>query len=199
MCGELVQLIGARIGRGADVEHDDRPLPGRQRLHDGRAQDARQPAQLEQAGRQHCTRRARRDGRLRPPLAHEAHAGDDRGIAALARSARRLLVVEDQPGGVHDLELGHARDERVEHRGRPAHEHAQVAVRDRVTCARDDGRRAPVAAHRVERDGDRGAHVPSGSISRPLYVLHVGHIRCARVGDPHCGHTATGIASGTPW
>ena len=53
-------------------------------------------------------------------------------------------------------------------------------MRDRVEPHPRRSRRGAVAAHRVERDGDVVRHAPSGSISRPLYVLHVGHIRCAR-------------------
>jgi hypothetical protein len=34
-----------------------------------------------------------------------------------------------------------------------------------------------------------GTGAGSGSISRPLYVLQVGHIRCGRIGDPHWGQT----------
>jgi hypothetical protein len=36
-----------------------------------------------------------------------------------------------------------------------------------------------------------GAGVPSGWMSRPRYVLHVGHAWCARVGAPQFGHTLT--------
>ena len=47
----------------------------------------------------------------------------------------------------------------------------------------DLGGRA-VAAHRVDRDAGQGygTGVRSGSISRPLYVLHVGQTRCGRFG-----------------
>ena len=31
----------------------------------------------------------------------------------------------------------------------------------------------------------------SGSTSRSLYVLQVGHMWCGRFGWPHCGHTFT--------
>ena len=191
---ELVQLVGPRIGRRADVEHDDRPLPRRQRLHDRRAQHARQAPQLEQPGGQHGAGRPGRDGGLGAALAHEAHACDDRGVGALARGARGLLVVRDHVGRVDDLDLRVVAHERLELR-RVDRTAARAGLRAPPRRGPPhDHVRAPVAAHRVERDGDRGAHAPSGSISRPLYVLHVGHMRCARVGDPHCAQTPTAIA-----
>ena len=41
---------------------------------------------------------------------------------------------------------------------------------------RDGLARCVISSHRVERDGEGAGHVASGSISRPLYVLHVGHM-----------------------
>ena len=194
---ELVQLIGPRIGRRADVEHDDRALPRRQRLHDRRAQHARQAAQLEQAGGQHGarSRRPRRRPRARPSCTRRMHVtteASSRSRAARAGSSSCEITY----GRVHDLDLGVVAHERLELGRRTAQQHAQVAARHRVARSRDDRLRAPVAAHRVERDGDRGAHASSGSISRPLYVLHVGHIRWARVGEPHCAQTTTGDRRG---
>ena len=50
--------------------------------------------------------------------------------------------------------------------------------------ARDDLVRSTIAAQRVDRDAGQGygAGVRSGSISRPLYVLHVGQTRWGRLG-----------------
>jgi hypothetical protein len=53
--------------------------------------------------------------------------------------------------------------------------------------------RRAIAAQRVDRDPRQGygAGVRSGSMSRPLYVLHVGQTRCGRFGCPQVGHVFT--------
>ena len=58
-------------------------------------------------------------------------------------------------------------------------------VLGRLERAGDDLDRRTVAAHRVDRDARHcgyGIGVRIGSISRPLYVLHVGQTRCGRFG-----------------
>ena len=57
-----------------------------------------------------------------------------------------------------------------------AEEDAYASGRGRLNCTGDGLARRVVSPHRVERDGEGPSHVASGSISRPLYVLHVGHM-----------------------
>jgi hypothetical protein len=58
------------------------------------------------------------------------------------------------------------------------------ALSGRVQRARDHLLRSTIPAHRIDCDAGQGygAGVRSGSISRPLYVLHVGQTRCGRLG-----------------
>ena len=78
---------------------------------------------------------------------------------------------------MHPDHLGR-RDELEAARFQPgrAEENHLDAVTGRVERARNDLVRRPVAPHRIDCDAGQGygAGVRSGSISRPLYVLHVG-------------------------
>ena len=130
------------LGRGSGVAPMSSTTIGPSREGSGCTiagpEHARQAAQLEQARREHGARRAGRDGGLGASLAHEAHAGDDGGVVALARGARRLLVVQDHVRRVHDLDLRIVAHERLELLRGTAEQHAQISARHRGARSRDD-------------------------------------------------------------
>ena len=201
---ELVQLLGARIGvapkssttigpshDGSGCTIAGRSTPGRRRSSSS-------------AGGQHGAGRPGRDGApgARPRARGAARARREessRSRAARAGSSSCAITC----GRVHDLDLRRRRrtsGSSSDARGRTASTR-RSPVRDRVDAHPRRSRvGAPVAAHRVERDGDRGVHAPSGSISRPLYVLHVGHMWCGRRRRPALrADDRPGSAAGTPW
>ncbi len=89
-----------------------------------------------------------------------------------ANGLRRLLVHLDQLRRLDERETVGVEP------GRPEQGHVDP-VGGCVERAEDDGVRSPVAPHRIDCDAGQGygAGVRSGSISRPLYVWHVGQTR----------------------
>ena len=109
--------------------------------------------------------------------------GDERAVRLRPHRLGRLLVHLDLLRRLDELEAlrvepGGAVEDRLDRIGR------------RFERAGDDFVRRAVAAKGVDGNPDHfyGLGVRSGSISRPPYVLHVGHMRCGRFGEPHCGH-----------
>ena len=113
-----------------------------------------------------------------PPSLDRAAALDERGVGLRAYGERGLLVRTDHLRRVHDVDSrGQLAAELAEQRllG-SAEEDSHAPGRGRLNCTGDGLARRVVSPHRVERDGEGPSHVASGSISRPLYVLHVGHM-----------------------
>ena len=175
---ELEEVLRAGIGVRPAVDQHDGAARGRNRLHDRRAQDALDPAHVHQRRGHHGPRRARRDGSDRATLPDRAAALDERGVGLRAHGERGLLVPADHLRRVHDVDARRQlAAELLEQRLlRSAEQDAYAPGRGRLNCTGDGLARRVVSPHRVERDGEGPSHVASGSISRPLYVLHVGHM-----------------------
>ena len=95
---------------------------------------------------------------------------DERRVRLRPHRLGRLLVHLDHVGRLDELEPAGLEPGRSE-------EDRRQAVGRGEQRAGDDLVRRAIAAHGVDRNAGQGygAGVRSGSISRPLYVLHVGH------------------------
>ena len=167
---ELEQVLRASVGVGAAVEEDERPAaPRRDRDGDRRPQDAGDSPEVEQPRRQHRAGVPCRENGVRTSLGNGDVRGDERGARLGPDGLRGLLVHLDHVGRLDQLETVRVDPGRAE-------EDDLDPFGGGFQCARDDLVRRPVASHRVDRYAGQGygAGVRSGSISRPLYVLHVG-------------------------
>ena len=124
---------------------------------------------MHQARRQHRACVPGRDDSVRPALGDGDVRRDERRAGLGAHGLGGLLVHLDHIGRLDELEPVRLDPRRPE-------EDDLDPLGGSVERARDDLVRRPVATHRVDRDSGQGygAGVRSGSISRPLYVLHVG-------------------------
>ena len=132
---------------------------------------------MEQAGGEHGARVPGRDDRVGTAFGDGDVRRDERGVGLAADGLGGLLVHLDRLGRLDERETV-----RVE-AGRAEEGHVDP-VGGSFDRACDDLGRCLVAPHRIDRDAGQGygAGVRSGSISRPLYVWHVGQTRCGRLG-----------------
>ena len=167
---ELEQVLRASVGVRAAVQEDERAAtPRRDRNGDRRPHDAGDSPEMEQPRGQHRAGVAGGEDGVRPSLGDRDVGGDQRGARLCAHGLRRLLVHLDHVRRLDELEAVRVDSGRAE-------EDDLDPLCGSVQRARDDLVRRPVASHRVDRYAGQGygAGVRSGSISRPLYVLHVG-------------------------
>jgi hypothetical protein len=143
---------------------------------------------MQEARGEHGARVPCGDDRVGVAVGDGTNGPDERRIGLATDSFGRLVVHLDHP----------TRDDMVE----ALRAKARGTVDDRPDLGGrggegtgDDLIRGTVAPESVHGDLDThpvyGAGVPSGWMSRPRYVLHVGQTWCARVGAPQFGHTLT--------
>ena len=113
-----------------------------------------------------------------PPsrTARQHWTSDESGFARTAKAGSSSEPMTC--GGVDDVDAGRQLAAELVEQDLlgAAQEHAHVARGGRLDRTRDGLAWRVVSSHRVERDGEGPGHVASGSISRPLYVLQVGHM-----------------------
>ena len=119
----------------------------RDRHGDRRTPDSAQPANLEQARRQHRAGVARGHDGLGLAFPHRTAGADERAVRLAADRVGRLLVHRDHIGRLDQLEAL-----RVE--ARRTDDDRDDVVRACVERAGDDLLRAAIPSHRVDRDAD---------------------------------------------
>ena len=103
-CAELEQVLGAGVGVRAGVEQHRRAATRRNRHGDRRTADAGQPAELEQARREHRAGVPGRDDGVGLVLRRRPARGDERAVRLRAHRLGRLLVHRDHVGRLDELE-----------------------------------------------------------------------------------------------
>ncbi len=93
--GVLVEVLGGRIGIGADVEEHERPGFGDHLDGQGRSIDAAQAAQPQDRGGHAGAGMAGRDDGFRLAALDEIHGHEDRRILLLAERASGMLIHAD--------------------------------------------------------------------------------------------------------
>ena len=166
---ELLEVLAARLGVGADIEQ--RHGPGgrgpRNRQRQRGPVDAAGPLDVEQARRQRSAGPASAHERLRPVLADGSGRLHDRSLRTLAGGAGRVGALGDRHRRVHHVDhaggcLGEGIEQLV---GRSEQEHARAA-RGGERCPGSDLARTEVGAVAVHRHNCR---------LRVALVLDCGH------------------------
>jgi hypothetical protein len=166
----LGQVDAGRVGRRADVEQHERSLRGRHLDGQRGSIDARQAPQVEDGRGDAGARMARGHDGIGQPVANEAHADVDRGIALPANGGRGMLVHVDDLAGVDDPDVAR----RGALGGDRAPNELLVADEDdllvRVLAGMEKGALdrlggPVVAAHGIDRDpdGTLGRESPDGT------------------------------------
>ena len=133
---------------------------------------------MQEPGGEHRAGVPRRDDGVGAPLGDRDVRLHERRSRLPADGLGRLLVHLDHLVRLDELEPGGVDPGAAE-------EDDLDAVGGRLERACDDLVRRAVTTHRIHCDAGHaryGAGVRSGSISRPLYVWHVGQTRCGRLG-----------------
>ena len=163
----LDEVLGRRIGVGADVEEDHRALRGDHLDGERRAIDAGQPAEAQDRGGHPGAGVTGGHDRVGLAVLDQVDRDEDRRVLLLAQRQRRMLVHADDLGRMDDRDVrgkrpGDAADCRL------------VADQDHpvggicpgvVEGPEDDLGGAVIAAHRVDRDADPGA-LGAGGLGR---------------------------------
>jgi hypothetical protein len=184
---ELNEVLRPRIGVRARVEEYRGTSHGRQRHGDRGPVHRREPADLDEAGRESCARVPRRDDGVGFALADGAAGEEEGALALLAHRVRRLLAHRHHLVGVDDRKLAGERLEPL-----PASvQHGLDLVRRSLDGARDDLLRRSIAAHGVDGDADPG-HVSMERESRAARPR--GRDRYRRSGRRDEGASAGGTA-----
>ena len=153
----LVEVLGRRVGVGADVEEDERPRFGDHLDGQRGPVHARQAAEPENRGSHARAGVAGRHDRVRVAALDEIHGHEDRRVALLAEGLGRVLVHADHLAGrlnpdVRDRVGARDRSDQV---AVPDENGLVGRVRPRVfERAVDQLGRTVVAAHRVDRDAN---------------------------------------------
>ena len=102
----LGEVLRCRVGVGTDVDEHHRPRVGDHLDGQPGPVDARQPAELEDAGRHPGTGVAGGHDRVGLAVADELRRDEDRRVLLLAQRERRVLVHADDGSGVDDADVG---------------------------------------------------------------------------------------------
>ena len=164
--GVLGEVLGGRIGVGADVEQHHRPGVRDHLDGERRAIDAGQPAEAQDRGGHARAGMPGGHHGVRLAALDQVHRDEDRGVLLLAHGERRMLVHADDLGGVDDRDVRRQRSRRSigsSARRRPGSPGPRDARRrDRAR----PGRPRPGRGRRPWRRPRRGPRRPSGSGSR---------------------------------
>ena len=155
----LDEVLGGRVGVGADVEEDHRPVRGDHLDGEGRAIDAGQPAEAQDRGGHPGAGVTGGHDRVGLAALDEVDGDEDRRVLLLAQGQRGMLVHPDDLAGVDDRDVGReVAGDAADRRLVTDEDHPVLGVRPGVVeGARDDLGRTVIAAHRVDRDADPGA------------------------------------------
>ena len=163
----LDEVLGSRVGVGADVEEDHRALRGDHLDRERRAIDAGQPAEPQDRGGHPGAGVTRGHDRVRLAVLDQVDRDEDRRVLLLAEGQRRMLVHPDDLAGMDDRDVGRelagdARGPSPRHRpgspGRPGSRGRGRAPRERPRTDRDRRpSRRPRRGPRRPRCGRAGA------------------------------------------
>ena len=152
---------------------------------------------MKQPGRKHRAGVPRGDDRIGLAVTDRPRGANERGVGLRPHCLGRLVVHLDHAVGddvreTERIEPGGTEDDRLDLGG------------GGVACAGDDLLGPAVTPERVDGDANRhrsgyGAGVRRGLISRPRYVLQLGHMWCGCFGDPQVAHTFGRGASMLCW